>query len=130
MKIEELKKDIKKTIAKFSEKHDEIDVNKETTINSAFQYLDYTLKQKIITMYNENCDIIDTIISKRSLPQVNETNVASFVKLRNNKTHSGTIEWGDSANLYTALFALVYIGLFKYIGLSDDIIKAMLLQVF
>lgn len=128
--IEELKKDIKKTIAKFSEKHYEIDVNKETTISSAFQYLDYTLKQKILTLYNENSDIIDAIISKWSLPQINETNVTSFVKLRNNKTHSGTIEWSDSVNIYVALFALGYTCIFKYIGVSDDVIKFMILQVF
>lgn len=111
--IEELKKDIKKTIAEFTESHDEIDVNKETTISSAFQYLDYTLKQKILTLYNENCDIVDAIVSKWSLPQVNEANVASFVKLRNNKTHSGTVEWGDNADIYTALLSLEYACLFK-----------------
>ena len=55
--IQELKKNIKGIIAQFIEKHDEIDVYKETTISSAFQYLDYTLKQKILTMYNENCDM-------------------------------------------------------------------------
>lgn len=63
-------------------------------MSSAFQYLDYTLKQKILTLYNENSDIVDEIVSKYSLPSVNENSIASFVKLRNNKTHSGTVEWG------------------------------------
>ncbi len=63
-------------------------------MSSAFQYLDYTLKQKILTLYNENSDIVDAIVSKYSLPSVNENSIASFVKLRNNKTHSGTVEWG------------------------------------
>lgn len=128
--IEELKKDIKKLISKFVESHDEIDVNKETTISSAFQYLDYTLKQKILAMYNENRNIVDVIISERSLPKISETKVASFVKLRNNKAHSGKVEWGDSADIYAALFALEYVCLFKYIGLPDEIIKSALFQIF
>lgn len=81
-------------------------------------------------MYDENCDAVGAVISKWSLPQVDEANVGSFVKLRNSKTHSGTIEWGDSANLYTALLALEYACLFKYIGLPNEIIKDALLQIF
>lgn len=128
--IEEIKKNIQKTIADFSKSHNEIDVNKETTISSAFQYLDYTLKQKIFTLYNENREVADAIVSKWVLPQVNEANIASFVKLRNNKTHSGTVEWGDSAKLYAPLLAIVYAGFFKYIGLPDEIIICTLMQIF
>jgi len=128
--IEELKKHIKKTIADFSESHNGIDINKETTISSAFQYLDYTLKQKILTLYNENCDVADAIVSKWLLPQVNETNIAIFVKLRNSKTHSGTVEWSDSAKIYAPLFAIVYASFFRYIGLPDEIIRFALLQIF
>lgn len=54
--------------------------------------LDYTLKQKILTLYDENHNVADAIVSKWLLPQINETNIASFVKLRNGKTHSGTVE--------------------------------------
>lgn len=128
--ITELKKSIKRTIAEFTAIHEEIDIYKETTINSAFKYLDYTLKQKILTMYNENCDAVDPIISKWSLPQLDEASVGSFVKLRNSKTHSGIIEWDNSANLYTALLALVYACLFRDIGLSNEAIKSALLQIF
>lgn len=128
--IEELKKNIKNTIAEFTKAHNEIDVNKETTMSSAFQYLDYTLKQKILTLYNENSDIVDEIVSKYSLPSVNENSIASFVKLRNNKTHSGTVEWGESAKIYTPLFAIVYASFFKYIKLPDEVIKSTLLQIF
>ena len=59
--IQELKKNIKNTIAEFTKVHNEIDVNKETTMSSAFQYLDYTLKQRILTLYNENSDIVDKL---------------------------------------------------------------------
>ena len=89
-----------------------------------------TLKQKILTLYNENSDIVDEIVSEYSLPSVNENSIASFVKLRNNKTHSGTVEWGESAKIYTPLFAIVYASFFKYIKLPDEVIKSTLLQIF
>lgn len=75
-------------------------------------------------------DIVDEIVSKYSLPSVNENSIASFVKLRNNKTHSGTVEWGESAKIYTPLFAIVYASFFKYIKLPDEVIKSTLLQIF
>lgn len=128
--IEELKKNIKRTISEFTAAHNEIDIYKETTINSAFKYLDYTLKQKVLTMYKENHDAIDAIISKWSLPQVDEVNVGSFIKLRNSKTHSGTIEWGDNAKLYTVLLALEYACLFRNVGMPNETIKSALLQIF
>lgn len=37
---------------------------------------------------------------------------AFFVKLRNNKTHSGTVEWGKSAKIYAPLLAIVYASFF------------------
>lgn len=128
--VEELKKNIKNTIAEFAKEHKEIDVNKETTMSSAFQYLDYTLKQKILTLYNENSDVVNAIVSKYSLPSVDENSIASFVKLRNNKTHSGTVKWGESANIYVPLFAIVYASFLKYIELPDEVIKSTLLQIF
>lgn len=128
--IDELKNNIKETITRFTENHNEIDTYKETTISSAFKYLDYTLKQKILAVYNENCDVVDEIISKWSLPQVDEASVGSFVNLRNKKTHDGIIDWGDNANFYMSLFVLEYASLFSYIGLSKETIKSALLHIF
>lgn len=128
--IEDLKKEIKKTIATFTESQDDINVYNETTIKSAFDYLDYTLKQKILTLYNGNRCIIDAITAKRSLPQINEASAAAFVKLRNNKTHSGTVEWGDSARIYTALLVLGYACLFRYVDMPDKVIESVLIRIF
>ncbi len=128
--IKLLKVDIKKTISEFCKKHSEIDVHKETTISSAFQYLDYTLKEKILALYAENQECVDPIISKRSLPQIDESSVGAFVKMRNGKTHSGMIDWDDNANLYTALFALMYSCFFTHIGMPKDEIKLALQQLF
>lgn len=128
--IENLKKEIKKTIATFIESHDDMNACNETTINSAFDYLDYTLKQKILTPYNENRCIINAIIDKRSLPQISEASVAAFVNLRNNKTHSGTVEWGDSARIYAALLALGYACLFRCVDIPDKVIESVLIRIF
>lgn len=128
--IEELKKQIKSTISEFASHNSSIDINKETTISSSFQYLDYNLKQKILTLYRENCVVVDCVILKYNLPKINEQTVGAFVKLRNNKTHAGLIEWGDYVHIYSALFALVYVCLFKEIEISDEIIKYLIYQSF
>lgn len=127
--VEELKKDIKKTIKGFLEKHNDIDVYKKTTISSAFDYLDFTLKTRIYTLYSENCDVVDAVVAKWALPPVDIENIDFFVKLRNNKTHAGKFEWGESAQLYTALFALVYACFFKHIGIPAELAKALVLQI-
>lgn len=62
--------------------------------------------------------------------KINEQTVGAFVKLRNNKTHAGLIEWGDYVHIYSALFALVYVCLFKEIEISDEIIKYLIYQSF
>ena len=53
--------------------------------------LDYTLKQKILTLYDENHNVADAIVSKWLLPQINETNIASFVKICHGKSDGGPI---------------------------------------
>lgn len=128
--IEELKQRIKETISEFTEEHSEIDIYNQTTIHSAFQYLDYTLKQRITTLYAENCAVIDSIVSKWALQPVNEESIGSFVKLRNSRTHSGIVGFNDSVELYSPLFALVYCCLLNHIGLCEETIKSILLQVF
>ena len=128
--VEELKKDIKKTIARFLENHKAVDVYKETTIESAFDYLDFTLKTRIFTLYSENQDVVDAVVAKWGLPPVDITNLSLFVNLRNNKTHSGKFEWGESAYLYTALLALVYACFFKHVGIPADLAKHLLLKIF
>ena len=122
--------DIKKSICYFIKNHPEFDVYTQTTVSSAFEYLSYTLKQKIITLYNENQSVIDLLISKRSLKEMSEENIAAFVKLRNGKTHSGVINWGNSAYLYPALLALLYVCFFRYIGLDEEKIKAVIFNIF
>ena len=128
--MDELKKNIKKTIGEFITNHPEIDPYSQSTINSAFKYLDYTLKQKILTLYSENREAVDTIINKWHLLAINEETVARFVKLRNMKTHSGIVEWGNCASLYSSLLALEYVCFFKYVGLPDNKIKQAIWKAF
>ena len=121
---------IKNTIDEFVKMHNEIDVNKETTIVSSFKYLDYTLKQKIYTLCEENSDVVHDVIVKHSLEKVNVKKIDDFVKLRNNKTHLGIIEWKESASIYLILFAVTYACFFKQVGLQNELIKKVLLPLF
>ena len=128
--IEELKKRIKDTISCFMSDHSEIDVSNETTISSAFQYLDYTLKEKILALYQENKDTVDVVSKKWSLPCLTKENISAFVKLRNGKTHSGMFEWGESAEIYPVLLALSYICVLNSIGVSPNTVNQIIFQVF
>lgn len=128
--IEELKKSIKNTIEEFLVVNPEIDVYKKTTISSSFKYLDYTLNTKILTLYNENKGFVDLVIKKHFTPPIDDDTVAKFTKLRNAKTHAGTFEWGDSADIYWPLFAMVYVIYLKYTGVQEQTIKDLMEYVF
>ncbi len=129
--IEALKKEIKKTIKDFLSRQEiNIDINRQTNMSSSFQYLSFTLKEKIFTLYNENKEIINRITNKMRLHNLTYEDVVAFVDLRNNKTHSGIIEWGNAADYYEPLLALVYICYFKEIGISEELISNLLDNLF
>lgn len=132
--VKELKKDIKKTINDFLEKKEkeqvDIDIDKKTNIASAFKHLDYTLKEKILTLYTENAETIDEIIKGYSSPPINYETVHNFVKLRDNKTHAGLVDWGDRANIYYSLLAIIYLCLFKKAELDDETAKKAVRRFF
>lgn len=89
-----------------------------------------TVKQKILTLYSENIDIIDSITDKFHLKRLDEQTIASFVKLRNGKTHSGTIEWGNCADYYMPLLAIAYSTLFRYAEIPEELIKQLITSLF
>ena len=129
--IDELKKDIKITIKEFCNQHkNEIDVNNETTISSSFQYLSYTLATRIYALYCENKEIIDAVTERRSLSPIDENAILSFTRLRNKKVHDGMIEWGNSAQVYPSLLALLYSCLLKHIGIPYDRVNAIIQSIF
>lgn len=128
--IEELKKDIKKTIKTFQQNHSSIDLNSETTLGNCFQHLDFTLRQKILTMYNDNKKFIDPIIKKYNLPPINDETVKAFVALRNNKAHRGIYEMDECVDIYHALFTLIYVQLFRSIGIADEKIESIINNIF
>ncbi len=130
IKIEELKNSITKTIKEFEKENPEINVEEHTTKSSAFQYLDFTARTKILTLYKENKQIVDEIIRKRSLPPISDESVKKFLRLRNLKTHSGRIEWGDGAEIYLSLLVLVYVVILKNAGMTRAEIKEALVGVF
>lgn len=128
--VETLKKRIKKTIAEFINDNPDIDIYQQTTISSAFQYLDFTLKDKITTLYEEHKEILEQFCSKKGLPKISPDKIGAFVKLRNQKTHGGSFEWNDSALLYYPLFMLSYICMFEDLSLPKEILYSMVCKTF
>lgn len=130
VQIEELKKAIKNTIADFTGSHPELNINTQTTISSAFMYLDYSLKDKIETLYHENQSVADIVSKKYAFPLPLEERIAAFVKLRNGRTHRGKIEWGESAEIYPVLLAVGYACVLKRIGVPQNTIEYLAHQLF
>lgn len=128
--IEELKKSINETIAELVQDKPEIDIDKSINIASAFKYLDFTLVDKILTLYNECESIVNKFIAQKSLPAIDESRIRSFVKLRNNKTHSGEINWGNNSETYLILLALLYACILKNTGVDSSIIHQLLVALF
>lgn len=128
--IEELKKSINETIAEFVQDKPEIDIHKSTNIASAFKYLDFTLVDKILTLYGECESIVDGFVAQKSLPHIDECRIRSFVKLRNEKTHSGEINWGNNGETYVILLALLYACILKNTGVDSSIIHQLLVALF
>lgn len=52
------------------------------------------------------------------------------MRMKKEQKEQNTVEWGESAKIYTPLFAIVYASFFKYIKLPDEVIKSTLLQIF
>lgn len=57
----------------------------------------------ICNVYHCIICMLYAVALKYSLLPVNENNIVAFVKLRNNKTHFGTVDWGESAKIYAPL---------------------------
>ena len=129
VKVVELKEKIKEAIKEFTASHEEFNPYNITTINSCFQYLDFTLATKIQTLYEENRSIVDSIANKHGLPLVNDERIEKFVKLRNAKTHAGKQELGDNAYTYLPFFSIVYSCFFKQADIPDEVIENMVYQI-
>ncbi len=64
------------------------------------------------------------------MPPISDESVKKFLRLRNLKTHSGRIEWGDGAEIYLSLLVLVYVVILKNAGMTRAEIKEALVGVF
>lgn len=125
-----MKKTIKQTIIDFEENNPDIAVYKQTTISNAFQYLDYTLKDRIFHLYNNHKEAIEQIVKKQKLPEISLDSIRKFVDLRNKRTHNGNIDLGNGYEIYTPLLALVYACLLKRSGVTECHIKEVLYCMF
>lgn len=129
--VSDLKEYIHKAIDEFGKKHlGEIDINKQTTIHSCFNYLNFTLKEKIFTLYSNHKIIVDEVSEKWGLPNLTLETIGAFVRIRNKKAHEGLFEWGNEQNIYYPLFALYYICFLEKVGLPDDVIEPSILRIF
>lgn len=128
--LKELKKAIAKAVDEFKENHPDFDPNTQTTVSSAFKYLDMTLKEKIMALYRENEEIIDIVARKHGLTTLSEQAIKDFVDVRNSKTHSGKFEWKSSVESYLPLLALTYAAFFKDLGMPEGQVEGIISRIF
>lgn len=88
---------------------------------------DYILRQRLAE-YDAKLDLVYRNFSE--YVHLAEKAFYSSVTTSSSEQYSGTVEWGESAKIYTPLFAIVYASFFKYIKLPDEVIKSTLLQIF
>ena len=75
-------------------------------------------------------NIINKFIARKSLPAFDECRIRSFVKLRNDKTHSGEINWGNNGETFVILLALLYACVLKKAEVDSSIIHQLLVNLF
>ena len=92
--------------------------------------MNFTLKTRILTLYDENKKVVDTVITRLGSPQIDNDSVGKFTKLRDSKTHAGAFEWGDRAAIYYPLLAMEYSIYLKLAGIPESEIIKMLECVF
>lgn len=117
--VQNLKAEIKKVIRKFA-KDNNLSAFDETTINSSFEHLDLMAKQKAFILYQENSEIIDNLTDKYKQPNLDLEAITAFIKLRNNKAHSGVVELDERTRVYHPLFAIVYAAFLRTIGVPEE----------
>ena len=127
--INDLRKRIKQLIKEYSAENG-WDVYRETNINSCFEYLDYTLANKINELYSENQLLIDCITRKRGLPSVSLEGIRLFTKARNGRSHDGIIDFKNSAEIYMPLLAIVYVEFFRRAEIGNATIQGIVDTLF
>ncbi len=124
--IEGLKQKIQETITIYEEENPYRYTYDETNISSCFQYLNYTLKQRIYDLYLLHKNILDQFVERKNLPQICVESIGNFVKIRNKSTHEGSNMWNGGEKSYLPLFYLTYVSFFSRAGMSDEDIKELL----
>lgn len=128
--LSEFKTDIKKAVKKFRNMHPYLDVYTNTTINSVFKNLDLTLHTKIKFLYEQNRKPVDNVIGKWKLPPLSDENLKQFVQFRNDRIHTGVIDWKNNNEIYISLFALTYACFLRRSGFSEEEITNSLERIF
>lgn len=120
----------KAAIAALQKEYPEIALKQETTIEKTFEYLDFIVKSKIFTLYEENQRIIDTLAKKHNWETLTAERISEFTSIRNKKTHAGTFEWGAVAEIYPLLYALAYTCALKQAGISEETLHQLIWRLF
>lgn len=128
--IEGLKEAIKQTISAYERDTLHSNVYNETNISSCFQYLNYTLKNRIFSLYQMHKSLIDQFNKQKQLPAITVESIGNFVKIRNKSAHEGNSTWNGGEKIYYSLLYLTYVSFFRRAGMSEEDISSLLGEMF
>ena len=135
--IKGLRSAIKEAVKKY-DKETAKDSNQITTVGNCFKHLDYTAKNRIMTLCKENASLFKRVYYKNfpcdneiyEITKDDEKMIKTFVTLRNNQTHSGMGSWEGCERIYYSLLAIVYVSFFQKIGMSAEYATNIVLELF
>jgi hypothetical protein len=128
--ISALREEINECLDKFMKSCLNLDVGKQTTIKSAFEYLDWTARNKIEYMYRRREEIIAKITRRDDADYIYMFGIPSLLRMRNKKTHRAIVEWNGGSKLFTPMLALLYIILFESLEIDKDGIIRLFASIF
>lgn len=137
--LDGLKKTIKQSIKQYDGEYAGFNAYDLTTILKSFEYLDFTLTQKVLLLYEEKVGLLNSIYNRingsdcfdKSLVCATVSDlIAKFVKMRNVKTHSADFVWNGSECLYDPLLSIVYFSYFKHVGAEEETAEILSKRLF
>ncbi|MDR1665096.1 MAG: hypothetical protein LBR83_09290 [Clostridiales bacterium] len=112
---------LKNAIKEFRKNQVEEADQKDKVFDVAFsniQHINASLADKIYLLYERSLIDLDSV-SNNEL-NTNRKSINDFVKLRNNITHSGIVDWGGCGVFFIFLLKILYINMLMRAGLNKN----------
>lgn len=119
---------LKETVKAFRNEVKITDTALWDSANNSVKYINLPLKERIIYLWEASLDEIEIIDDNKK--QKLKEDIATFIKMRNNITHTGKIEWPENHTVYITLLRTLYFSILVRAGFSSKDAKNIARQKF